>query len=220
MNLLLKLRRYCLLGSIGLPVILLLSACKSTGQLPSDSELRPVGTNTPVSTITESSARPDLSPDQLRAGDRISISFSGLPTPIEKHEEQIREDGFINPPLLGIPIKAAGKKIGELQAELQDKYVPSYWRSATVTLRRMESYYFVGGEVRNPGQKPYLSQMTVLKAIEAGGGFTEYGKRSSVQIIRVTGQKEKVNCNRALKDPALDKPIYPGDQVIVPKRLF
>jgi len=147
------------------------------------------------------------------------VSFGGLPSPVERHEEQIREDGYFNPPYLGRPIKAAEKSIGELQAELQKLYVPDYFKSATVTVRRQDSYFFVGGEVKNSGQKPYLTEMTVLKAIQAAGDFTDFSKKTKIQVIRANGHKEKpVNYNKAIVNPKLDLPIFPGDQIIVPKR--
>ncbi len=207
------------------PILVALTGC---GTMQYADQASPTTTNapaiggTPVSVppATASQTNP-AGPDTLRAGDRINISFSGLPTPIEKHEEQIREDGYINPPLLRRAIKAAGKSIGQLQDELQKLYVPDYFISATITVRRQDSYFFVGGEVKSPGQKPYLSEMTVLKAIQTAGDFTDFAKKTRVQVIRANGHKEKpVNCPKAIKVPKLDLPIFPGDQVIVPKRLI
>jgi protein involved in polysaccharide export with SLBB domain len=63
--------------------------------------------------------------------------------------------------------------------------------------------------------------MTVLKAIQAAGDFTDFGKKSKVEVIRANGHKEKpVDCYKAIKNPKLDLPIFPGDQVIVPRRHF
>jgi len=175
--------------------------------------------NTPVSVPPAAGGQTNRGPDTLRTGDRINVSFSGLPSPIERHEEQIREDGYFNPPLLGRPIKAAEKSIGQLQEELQKLYVPDYFKSATITVRRQDSYFFVGGEVKAPGMKPYLSEMTVLKAIQTAGDFTDFSRKTKIQVIRANGHKEKpVNYNAALGNPKLDLPIFPGDQVIVPKR--
>ena len=168
----------------------------------------------------ESAGRTNQSFDQLHSGDRLTISVTGSTALVEKHEEQIREDGHITPPLLGRAITAAGKTIGQLQEELQKMYVPAYFKSATVTIKRQESYFFVGGRVRNPGQRVYLSEMTVLKAIQAAGDFDEYANRRKVQIIRLNGRKETINCDKALKNPKLDPPIYPGDNIIVPQRWY
>jgi polysaccharide export outer membrane protein len=206
--------------------MVVLTGCGTTQytdqDIPSSNDA-PAISGTPVSVpLSEAGSQTNpTGPDTLRAGDRINVSFSGLPVSIEKHEEQIREDGYINPPFLGRAVKAAGKSIGQLQEELQKSYVPDYFKSATITVRRQDSYFFVGGEVKASGQKPYLSEMTVLKAIQAAGDFTEFAKKSKVQVIRANGHKEKpVNCVKAINNPKLDLPIFPGDQVIVPKRLI
>jgi protein involved in polysaccharide export with SLBB domain len=226
MNSLSKIIAQCFLTLFLAPIMVVLTGCGTTqypDQAGPSTNAAPAISGTPVSVPPSETGSETYSagPDTLRAGDRINVSFSGLPVPIERHEEQIREDGYINPPFLGTTIKAAGKRIGQLQDELQKLYVPHYFKAATITVRRQDSYFFVGGEVKAPGQKPYLSEMTVLKAIQAAGDFTEYAKKTKVQVIRANGRKEKpVNCPKAIKNPKLDLPIFPGDQIIVPKRLI
>ena len=218
----------CFLSTLASLAVALLSGCGTTPYSSPDASSGDPAPNignppVPVSQaggLTNGASPANLSPDMLRLGDRITISYAGTPNPVEKHEEQIREDGHINPPLLGDAIMAAGKTIGQLQDELQKLYVPDYFKTATVTVRRQESYFFVGGRVKNGGQKPYLSEMTVLKAIQAAGDFDEYANRKKVQIIRANGRKESVNCDKALKNPRFDVPICPGDQIIVPQRWY
>ena len=226
MNSLSRIIAQCFLTLLLAPILVLLTGCGTTQYVDQD---KPATNNvtaisgTPVSVpLSEAGSQTNpAGPDTLRAGDRINVSFSGLPVSIEKHEEQIREDGYINPPFLGRAVKAAGKSIGKLQEELQKSYVPDYFKSATITVRRQDSYFFVGGEVKASGQKPYLSEMTVLKAIQAAGDFTEFAKKTKVQVIRANGHTEKpVNCVKAIKNPKLDLPIFPGDQIIVPRRLI
>jgi len=117
---------------------------------------------------------------------------------------------------------AAGKTIGQLQEELQKLYVPDYFtRALTVTVATEERWFFVGGDVRNPNRYLYSGQMTVLKAVQTAGGFTEFAKRSRVQITRADGRKETpVNCDKAVKNPKLDLAIFPGDQIFVDRRKF
>ncbi len=225
MNSLSKILAQCFSIVLLVPIVVVLTGCGTPQYAfqdrPSTNDA-PAINGTPVSVPPSAAAGGQtnpVGPDTLRAGDRINVSFSGLPVPIEKHDEQIREDGYINPPYLGRAVKAAGKSIGELQDELQRLYVPGHFKAATITVRRQDSYFFVGGEVKAPGQKPYLSEMTVLKAIQAAGDFTEYAKKRAVQVIRANGFKEKpVDCNKAIKNPKFDLPIFPGDQIIVPKR--
>ena len=222
MNSLSKIIARCFLTALLAPIMVILTGCGTTPyayEPGSSTNAAPTLSGTPVFVPPSAAAAGQGSPDTLRAGDRISISFSGLPLPIERHSEQIREDGHINPPFLGRAIKAAGKSIGQLQDELQKLYVPDYFKSATITVIRQDSYYFVGGEVKASGQKPYLSEMTVTKAIQAAGDFTEFAKKTNIQVIRANGRKEKpINYNKAINDPKLDLPIFPGDQIIVHKR--
>jgi polysaccharide export outer membrane protein len=207
------------------PVLVALTGCGTVDYAYVDPATNgaPDISGTPVS-VAPSAAGSRTNPassdtsDTLHTGDRINVSFGGLPVSVERHEEQIREDGYINPPLLGRSIKAAGKRVGQLQEELQKLYVPDYFKAATITVRRQDSYFFVGGEVKAPGQKPYLSEMTVLKAIQAAGDFTDFSKKTKVQVIRANGQKELQDCVKAIKNPKFDLKIFPGDQVIVPKR--
>jgi polysaccharide export outer membrane protein len=222
MNSLSKIIARCFLFLFLAPIMVVLTGCATAQYADQDSistNNPPAINGTPVSVPPSGSGSQTNGPDTLRTGDRINVSFSGLPIPVERHEEQIREDGDFNPPFLGRPIRAAGKRIGQLQEELQKLYVPDYFKAATITVRRQDSYYFVGGEVKAPGQKPYLSEMTVLKAIQTAGDFTDFSKKSMIQVIRANGHKEKpVNYNKAIGNPKLDLPIFPGDQIIVPKR--
>ena len=62
--------------------------------------------------------------------------------------------------------------------------------------------------------------MTVLKAVSAAGGFTDYAKRVAVEVTRTDGTKVVVNCKKAQKNPKLDIPISPGDRISVPLRMW
>jgi polysaccharide export outer membrane protein len=226
MNSLSKIIAHCFPIASLAPILMVLAGCGTTQyadqEKASSTNEAPAISGTPVSVPLSAGGSQNIltGPDTLHAGDRISITFSGLPVPIEKHVEQIREDGYINPPFLSRTIKAAGKSIGQLQDELQKLYVPDYFKAATITVQRQDSYFFVGGEVKASGQKPYLSEMTVLKAIQAAGDFTDFAKKTKVQVIRANGHKASVNCIKAINNPKLDLPIFPGDQVIVLRRSF
>ena len=179
-----------------------------------------LSTASPVNASGATNRQRSLSPDRLAPGNKIVVTYSGNPNAPLKHEETVREDGYISPPLLNRPVKASDKTIGELQEELHSLYVPVLFRSLTVTVTMEDRFFFVGGEVKAPGQRPYLSEMSTLKAIQSAGDFTEFAKRSKVRIIRANGRKEMVDCYKAIGDPTKDLPIFPGDQIIVPRRLF
>src|SRR6266511_502214 len=158
--------------------------------------------------------------DFLRPGYKVTITFSGFRDAPPKHEEKIREDGYISPPVLDRPVLASGKTIGQLQEELRNLYVPDYFKTLTVTVTTEDRFFFVGGEVKKEGPLPYLPGMTVLKAIQHAGGFTEYAKRRKVRITRSDGRQETINYDKALRNPKLDKPIFPDDRIDVDKRIL
>jgi len=158
--------------------------------------------------------------DKLRIGDTVRVVFSNLsatqgPAPLE---EQIKDDGSLTLPLIGTVV-AAGKGTGELQTELQKAYA-KYYVSMNVTVNVTQRFYSVGGEVKSPRSVEYVPGTTVIKAIQAAGDFTDFAKRSKVQLTRFNGKTTIVNCDKALRDPRLDLPVYPGDTIHVPKRFW
>lgn len=187
----------------------------STNSPPALSTASPV--NAQAGTNKE---RSGPSPDRLLPGHKIKITFSGNPNAPEKHEESVRDDGYISPPLLNRPVKASDKTVGELQEELHGLYVPALFRSLTVTVTTEERWFYVGGEVKIPNRYIYSGEMTVLRAIQAAGDFTPYSKRTKVQLTRASGRTETINCDKALRNPRLDLPVYPGDSINVPSRIL
>src|SRR5947207_6769343 len=135
MNSLSKIMAHCFLTVLLVSPMAILTGCGTAqyadGDGPSTNGA-PAISDTLVSVPPSSGGQTNSAgSDTLHTGDRINVSFSGLPVPIERHEEQIREDGYINPPFLGRAVKAAGKSIGQFQEELQKLYVPDYFKSAT-----------------------------------------------------------------------------------------
>ena len=93
------------------------------------------------------------------------------------------------------------------------------YRRLTVNIKREIRFVYVRGEVKGAGRFPHIGEMTVLKAISAAGGFTVYADKKNVEITRSTGQAERMNAEKARKDPKkYDLPLYPDDLVNVPLR--
>jgi polysaccharide export outer membrane protein len=160
--------------------------------------------------------------DVLRPGDPISIRFSGVtvsegPPPVE---ERLKSDGMIRLPLIRDPIKAEGKTRGQLEEEIYKLYVPRLFKTLTVKVGSEGRTVYVGGEVHIQGRVQYMGEMTVLTAITAAGGFTDFANRKKVQVTRANGRKVPVNCVKAQRDAKYDLPVYPDDRIHVPRRLF
>jgi protein involved in polysaccharide export with SLBB domain len=210
---------------------LMLSGCASTEepQFTSTPLLDPYGNQSvsapaPVGAGSSSNSAADASSEwyKLRVGDLITITFSDTPEPILPHEERVKEDGNITLSLIG-SIKAVNKTVGELQSEIRSRYVPKYYvrLNATVKITPQDLFYYVDGQVRAPGAKPWISDTTVTKAVAAAGGLTEFARKSRIQLNRV-GAKTRVTVdwNKAVRNPSADPRIFPGDSIYVEKSVW
>jgi polysaccharide export outer membrane protein len=157
----------------------------------------------------------------LRVGDPLIISFADLGALSSMREQHVRipDSGVITLPF-NVRVQAAGKSTGQLEKDIRDAYVPAYFVNLTAIITTEERSFIVDGEVRNPGQKPYLGEVTVLRAIGTAGGFTEFANKKKIQLRRQNGQKFIINYNKAIDKPELDLPVYPNDHIIVPQSLF
>jgi len=156
----------------------------------------------------------------LRVGDLITVSFSDV-GPAFMREQQVRipDDGIITLPH-NVRVKASGKTTSQLEKDIREAYVPAYYVSLTASVRAEERWFIVDGEVRKPGQHPYSSEMTVLRAIGSAGGFTEFANRKKIQLRRQSGEIFFINYPKAIKKPELDLPVYPNDHIIIDKSIF
>lgn len=165
--------------------------------------------------------RPGADVARFRVGETVIVTFSGAPVEIFPHEEPIKEDGTITLPLIGA-VTAIGKTSGELQKEIYANYVPKYYVRLTVTVKSGDRVYYVGGEVNSHGSRQlYVGDTTVTKAIQSAGGLTDFANHSKVWLTHTsTGQRIRVDYDKALENPAKDPPVYPDDQINVDKRHF
>ncbi len=158
--------------------------------------------------------------DKFQIGDSVRLTFSGPDVNKPPHEERIKGDGTITPPDIG-PVIAAGKTPGDLQTELQTLYNRIY-RQLTVTVQDSRIYYVVGdGNVNKPGPLPYLGETTVVQAISAAGGLTEFASKTIAITRAGTNKRITINYKRALAgNPKDNVPIYPGDTIIVSRSIW
>jgi len=84
----------------------------------------------------------------------------------------------------------------------------------------MSQFFYVGGEVKVPQRQLYTGPITVLKAIQSCGDFTDFANKKQVSLVRNDGRTLTVNCVKAIKNPTLDLPVYPGDKIHVPRSVF
>jgi protein involved in polysaccharide export with SLBB domain len=184
------------------------------GNPPVTPGLEPVKIPTPT---TPPAANP-VSP-VLRVSDMVTIDWFDTPSPIPQYKERIRDDGKLILPY-NIIVQAAGRTTAQLQDEIRSAYVPKLYHHLTVTVKTEDRVFFVGGEVRVPNRQLFQDGITVLRAIDTAGGFTDYANRNNIELRRGNGQIIKVSWKKAMKNPKLDPVVYPNDQVIVHKRVI
>ncbi|HTV63886.1 MAG TPA: polysaccharide biosynthesis/export family protein [Verrucomicrobiae bacterium] len=203
------------------------SACVLAGVLLAGCGTTPTGdfasgpTNSLDTPLTNTSPVADVA--RFQVGDTVIVSFSGLPNDdpmqTQTHAETIKEDGTIGLPYIGAVV-AAGKTPGEIQNEIHDLYVPKYYLNLTVSVSSGDRVYYVSGEIKGDGRVLYVDGSTVTKAIQSAGGLTDFASHKVWLIRAANGQRIQVDYDEALRNPAEDPPVYPNDQINVPRRLW
>lgn len=159
--------------------------------------------------------------DILRVGDKITVRLTGVPEGSEFFNEiQIPASGDITVPLLSQSFHAAGKTPAEVGNEISEAYkTQKIYTSPNVNVLPEERYVSVGGDVRSPTRVVYTADATLMSVINSCGGFDEYANKHSVRVIRGS-QVSYYDCVKAASTPGADPPIYPGDQIWVPRTAF
>ena len=182
----------------------------------------PVATTSPPAAASPQAPPPPgttVGIDIMHRGDLITVSFSDLPYIQPPLDRRIAEDGTINL-IENETFIAAGKTPGQLEKEIRERYVPSKFLKLTVSVtpQRDTQFYYVGGEVKSPGRQIYISRIKVLGAIKSAGDFTDFARKTKVQLTRTDGRTFIINCKDALKNPTLDLEVFPGDNINVPRK--
>lgn len=156
---------------------------------------------------------------RLRIGDQITIRVdTGGGREAVATDCVIDEKGEISMALIG-HIQAAGTTPSELAERIQASYVPRYYVRATATVLPTVRFFYVGGEVRGSGRYNWTEDITLMKAINTAGGFSDYANQGKVEITR--GKEKRIfNCEQIREHPNQDVPIQPGDTIYVPRSIF
>lgn len=193
--------------------LLVWTGCATTGG--GDGYSGGSGTNAPVGVGIGTTS------DIIRPSEQITIELLDTGSNVQKLEQSVADDGTITLPMITNRVQAAGLKEPQLQDAIRDLYVPRYYKRMTVNIKRENRFFWVRGEVKSSGQRPYTGDMTLTKAIAAAGDFTEYANRTNIEIIRGNGVVTKVKWKDAVKNPKKhDLPIYPGDTVHVHQSIW
>jgi polysaccharide export outer membrane protein len=109
------------------------------------------------------------------------ISFTELSADLVSYP--VNAAGTILLPYLG-RIEVAGKTLAEVTTELE-KALKGYIADAAVTVKMVNNYVSLLGEIKNPGKYPiYKDRLNIFQALAMGGDLGDFSNRQKVQIIR------------------------------------
>ena len=151
---------------------------------------------------------------RLKVGDPVVVHLRGIYPRDEMVEDVVDEDGNVTLPLLG-DVLAAGKSTSQLEADIRRLYIDGgYYRTITVSAMMPSRIYFIRGEIRNPGRFPIIGGVTIMQAIAAAGGYTEFANQRSIKLIRGESTTT-VNMRTIERNPERDIRLESGDVIVV-----
>jgi protein involved in polysaccharide export with SLBB domain len=140
----------------------------------------------------------------------------------------VSPSGDISVAYLG-SVNVKGKSITEIQHNIQYRLANGYLKYPVLTISLLESHsrnYTISGEVTTPGTYPLGDNTTVLKAVSVAGGFTRFGSKSKVRVLRQRPDrpgytKIEVDVGKVMEgDARADIVLEPGDIIVVSESFF
>jgi hypothetical protein len=151
-------------------------------------------------------------PYTLDSGDRLRIVIFGQDGLSNSYV--VDASGYIAMPLIG-SVLARGATTDQLSDRIADKLRQGFIKEPHVAVE-IEAYrpFFILGEVTQPGQYPFVADMTVETAVAIAGGFGPRAYRQTVTVTRIVhGQQEQMTVPTSFQ-------LRPGDTINVQERWF
>jgi polysaccharide biosynthesis/export protein len=151
-------------------------------------------------------------PYTLDSGDRLRVVVFGQDGLSNSYV--VDASGYIAMPLIG-SVLARGATTSQLSDRISDKLRQGFVKEPHVAVE-IEAYrpFFILGEVTQPGQYPYVADMTVETAVAIAGGFAPRAFRRTVQVTRV------IHGEQVCMTVPTSFVLRPGDTVNVQERWF
>ncbi len=173
---------------------------------------------------------------RVRAGDILRIEV--IEDPTLNRSVLVSPDGRVALPLAGA-IRAGGRSIEEIQADISAQLAPNFAAPPTVfvAVERLAERVppgppapdpvidvYVLGEVGSPGRLELAPGTTILQAFAAMGGFSRFAATQRIQLRRIgaNGQEQiytlDYDAMLAGTDPNATATLADGDVIVVPQR--
>lgn len=186
----------------------------------------PLTSNGSLTVVEQDTLPPPTDGDIVASGrpyligpyDKLAIDVFNVPE--FTRTVQADASGRISVPLIG-PIDAAGITPGQLADKIAEGLRGRYVRDPQVTVNLTETVnhaFAIDGEVREPGNYPVVGQMSLMRAIAAAKGTSEFAKLDDVVVFRTVGNQRMAalyNLQAIRRGAYADPEIYPKDVIVV-----
>ncbi len=151
-------------------------------------------------------------PYKLGAGDKIRLLLYG--DDVFSGEYKVSSAGNVSLPLVGI-IRAKDKTIDELRDDIIRALTTGYYLDPHLAAEIVEYRpFYIFGEVKRPGNYPYVAGLTLGQAVSIAGGYTYRANTKTLSMQRV-GTEAPVRVQSAEV-----RAIRPGDTIEIMERYF
>jgi polysaccharide biosynthesis/export protein len=167
---------------------------------------------TPVSASGPHAVAHTDGPYLLDSGDQLRVFVYGQPNLSRIYT--VDHVGNIIVPFIG-SVRAQRRTTYQLARIIRRRLGAKFIRDPQVTVDMQQHRpFFILGEVRNPGQYPYVNGMTVETAVAIAGGYTPRASESGFRISR------RVDGIVEVAKGGIDYVVRPGDTIKVRERFF
>jgi polysaccharide biosynthesis/export protein len=213
----------CCLGSLTATLVLAMAGDLATTAEPVAAQAASEGAQQAAQDEAAAAVSPDY---RIGPGDTLKVSVfqnDNLTVTLP-----VRPDGKISTPLVEDMV-AVGKTPSQLARDIEKslaEYIKSPKVSVVVTVAlSIYSQVKVIGQVKTPESLPFREGMTVLDAVLAVGGLSQFAAGNRAQLIRTENGKQteiKVKLDSLLNsgDMKQNLPLRPGDVLVVPETRF
>ena len=210
-----------------LAAALLLGACVNDARLGETSAPTAVAVQTELPPPTGADLMAATTPYRIGPLDKLAIAVFGVPE--LSGTFQADAAGRLSLPLAG-EVDAAGATPAELASRIEARLRGNFVRNPQVTVNLEETVsqvFTVDGQVVQPGSYPLVGNVSLMRAIAAAKGASEYARLDDVVVFRTVNGRAMAalyNLGGIRRGLYADPKIYANDVIVVgdskARRLF
>ncbi len=149
---------------------------------------------------------------RLDSGDKLRLTVFGHEG--LSGEFNVGSNGNISFPLI-LDTKVSGLTTAELERSITQKLMPDYLLDPKVSVEVLNyRNIYILGEVRTPGEYPFVPNMTVKQAVAIAGGYTY---RAAEKTAEITRQSKNSITTKTVGSLSM---ISPGDTITITRKWF